>query len=179
MQVSEPLTTSWLLIVLGILLGASALLSRTSQRVRVPVVVVFREHFPTVVQGVLACLATYVVFYLTTVFAMSWGTTTLGYTRESFLMLQLVESKLELSRVICEGFLHRFIWLAALAYWGIGMPVGAGLGLALGWGPKGMWLGLTAGLSVAAFLLCRRFLRSSLRVPIVQEARVEGGHRSP
>ncbi len=58
------------------------------------------------------------------------------------------------------------MWMAALAYWGIGMPVGAGLGLALGWGPKGMWLGLTAGLSVAAFLLCRRFLRSSARVPI-------------
>jgi MATE family multidrug resistance protein len=71
------------------------------------------------------------------------------------------------------------MWLAALAYWGIGMPVGAGLGLALGWGPQGMWLGLTAGLSVAAFLLCRRFLRSSLRVPIVQQAPVEGGHRSP
>ena len=62
------------------------------------------------------------------------------------------------------------MWLAALAYWGIGMPVGAGLGLALGWGPKGMWLGLTAGLSVAAFLLCRRFLRSSRRVPISEPA---------
>ena len=62
------------------------------------------------------------------------------------------------------------MWLAALAYWGIGMPVGAGLGLALGWGPKGMWLGLTAGLSVAAFLLCRRFLRSSRRIPISEPA---------
>ena len=76
------------------------------------------------------------------------------------------------------------MWLATLAYWGIGMPVGAGLGLGLGgfttaWGPQGMWLGLTAGLSVAAFLLCRRFLRSSLRVPIVQQAPVERGHRSP
>jgi MATE family multidrug resistance protein len=60
------------------------------------------------------------------------------------------------------------MWMAALAYWGIGMPVGAGLGLALGWGPKGMWLGLTAGLAVAAFLLCRRFLRSSRRVPMSQ-----------
>ena len=62
------------------------------------------------------------------------------------------------------------MWLAALAYWGIGMPVGAGLGLALDWRPKGMWLGLTAGLSVAAFLLCRRFLRSSRRVPISEPA---------
>ncbi|MEO5628954.1 MAG: MATE family efflux transporter [Thermomonas sp.] len=63
------------------------------------------------------------------------------------------------------------MWMAALAYWGIGMPVGAGLGLGLGgftpaMGPKGMWIGLTAGLSVAAFLLARRFLRSSLRIPI-------------
>jgi MATE family multidrug resistance protein len=60
--------------------------------------------------------------------------------------------------------------LALLAYWGIGMPVGAGLGLWLGWGPRGMWIGLTAGLSVAAFLLARRFLRSSLRVPMSTQA---------
>ena len=58
------------------------------------------------------------------------------------------------------------MWMAALAYWGIGMPVGAGLGLWLGWGPRGMWLGLTAGLLVAAVLLCRRFLRSSARLPM-------------
>ncbi|MFT4178806.1 MAG: MATE family efflux transporter [Thermomonas sp.] len=56
--------------------------------------------------------------------------------------------------------------LAALAYWGIGMPVGAGLGLALGWGPRGMWLGLTAGLLVAACLMARRFLRSSAMMPM-------------
>ena len=51
--------------------------------------------------------------------------------------------------------------LAACAYWGIGMPLGAGLGLWLGWGPKGMWIGLIAGLVVAAILLGARFLRSS------------------
>ena len=58
------------------------------------------------------------------------------------------------------------MWLAVLAYWGVGMPVGAGLGLGLGWGPRGMWLGLTAGLTMAAFLLARRFLRSSVRIPV-------------
>lgn len=51
--------------------------------------------------------------------------------------------------------------LAALAYWGVGMPLGAGLGLGLGWGPRGMWIGLIAGLTFAAILLCTRFLRSS------------------
>jgi MATE family multidrug resistance protein len=58
------------------------------------------------------------------------------------------------------------MWLAALAYWGIGMPVGAWLGLGLGFGPRGMWLGLTAGLLVAAILMARRFLRTSARLPM-------------
>jgi MATE family multidrug resistance protein len=56
--------------------------------------------------------------------------------------------------------------LAAIAYWGIGMPLGASLGL--GWpgvtpahGPRGMWVGLIAGLGVAAVLLCWRFVTSS------------------
>jgi len=62
--------------------------------------------------------------------------------------------------------------LAAVAYWGIGMPLGAVLGLGLGeWvpaqGPKGMWIGLIAGLTVAAVLLGLRFLRISRRVAIV------------
>ena len=70
--------------------------------------------------------------------------------------------------------------LAMFAYWGIGMPVGAGLGLWLGWGPRGMWLGLTAGLAVAAVLLARRFLRSSARIampatPAPQVTVTEGG----
>ena len=38
----------------------------------------------------LASLATFVLFYLMTVFALSWGTTALGYRRETFLLLQLV-----------------------------------------------------------------------------------------
>ncbi|GAB1594787.1 MATE family efflux transporter [Lysobacter claricitrinus] len=55
--------------------------------------------------------------------------------------------------------------LAAFAYWGVGMPLGATLGLGLlgnaPWGPRGMWTGLIAGLTVAAVLLCSRFSRSS------------------
>ena len=34
-------------------------------------------------------LATFVLFYLMTVFALSWGTTALGYSRETFLVMQL------------------------------------------------------------------------------------------
>ena len=58
------------------------------------------------------------------------------------------------------------MYLAAAAYWGVGMSLGAGLGLGLGWGPRGMWIGLIAGLTVAAVLLGTRFLRSSRRVVV-------------
>jgi len=61
--------------------------------------------------------------------------------------------------------------IAAVAYWGVGMPLGAVLGLGIGgWvpaqGPWGMWLGLTAGLIVAAALLGWRFLRRSRAMPL-------------
>ncbi|CAN5580610.1 MATE family efflux transporter [soil metagenome] len=59
------------------------------------------------------------------------------------------------------------MFLAAIAYWGIGMPLGAWLGLGLGWGPRGMWIGLIAGLTVAALLMGARFLRSSRNPAIV------------
>jgi len=60
------------------------------ERVKVPMVVVFREYPLTLVTGVLVCLATFVLFYLMTVFALSWATSALGYNRETFLLIQLL-----------------------------------------------------------------------------------------
>jgi len=57
--------------------------------------------------------------------------------------------------------------LVALAYWGVGMPLGTGLAFGLGWGPHGMWAGMIGGLAVAAVLLGARFLRSSRRPQVV------------
>jgi MATE family multidrug resistance protein len=53
------------------------------------------------------------------------------------------------------------------AYWGIGLPVGYGLGLS-DWfgepsGPRGLWQGLVVGLSCAALLLGARLARSARR----------------
>ena len=58
------------------------------ERVRVPMLVVVRDHPRTLVAGTVSSLVTFVLFYLMTVFALSWGTTTLGYSRESFLLMQ-------------------------------------------------------------------------------------------
>ena len=51
--------------------------------------VVFRSHTRALLVGTIASLATFVLFYLMTVFALSWGTTALGYSREKFLVMQL------------------------------------------------------------------------------------------
>ncbi|HEY4091301.1 MAG TPA: MATE family efflux transporter [Luteibacter sp.] len=53
--------------------------------------------------------------------------------------------------------------LTMFAYWIVGMPVGWFLAFDRGLGARGMWMGLVAGLSVAAVLLFARFWRTSGR----------------
>lgn len=60
-----------------------------NERVKIPAVTVFRDHTRMLVLGTLMAMATFVLFYLMTVFALSWGTTALGFTRTQFLILQL------------------------------------------------------------------------------------------
>ena len=62
---------------------------RRGEQAAVPMITVFRQHSRALASGVLICLATFVLFYLMTVFALSWATTALHYTRTSFLLIQL------------------------------------------------------------------------------------------
>ena len=54
-----------------------------------PMLTVFRDYTKALVAGILVSLATFVLFYLMTVFALSWGTNALGYSRSKFLVIQL------------------------------------------------------------------------------------------
>ncbi|MDJ0388633.1 MATE family efflux transporter [Roseomonas sp. E05] len=47
--------------------------------------------------------------------------------------------------------------LAALGYWGLGLPIGLGLGFGAGWGPAGVWIGLACGLGSVAVLMTLRW----------------------
>lgn len=60
------------------------------ERVAVPLVSVIRNHARSLVLGTFIALATFLLFYLLTVFCLSWGTSMLGYSREKFLLIQLV-----------------------------------------------------------------------------------------
>jgi metabolite-proton symporter len=59
------------------------------ERLKVPMLAVFRDHFSTLVMGTLTSVTTFVLFYLMTVFALLWGTSALGFSRERFLIIQL------------------------------------------------------------------------------------------
>jgi len=48
-----------------------------------------------------------------------------------------------------------------VSYWLVGLPGGAYCTFVLGWGARGMWVGILLGLTLAAILLGARFLRVS------------------
>ncbi|OLT30669.1 MFS transporter [Nocardiopsis sp. CNR-923] len=95
-----PFLLSTVLIVVGLWVRltlhetpAFAKIVAAGERVKTPMVEVFRRNWPAVVLGTLIMLATYVLFYLMTVFSLGFGTDPengLGYDRSQFLVFLLV-----------------------------------------------------------------------------------------
>jgi metabolite-proton symporter len=74
---------------------------------RAPLFIVVRDQWRHLIAGILLCLATFVLFYLMTVFALSWGTSALGYSRSQFLEMQLFDilcfaATIPLSAILAE-----------------------------------------------------------------------------
>jgi len=79
------------------------------KEVNIPFKEVLTKHTGKLVLGTIAAICTFVVFYLTTVFALNWGTTKLGYARGEFLELQLFATLcfaafIPLSAILAEKF---------------------------------------------------------------------------
>ncbi len=96
------------------------------ERVKVPMFDVFRKFPVPLVIGILSSLATFVLFYLMTVFALSWATTALHYTRDKFLLIQLLgilffAAFIPISARLAEhGRRRTLIWVtAAIAAFGL------------------------------------------------------------
>ena len=93
-------------------------LSRGEQ-LKVPILAVFRKHTRALIGGILVSLATFVLFYLMTVFALSWGTTALGFSRGKFLLMQLFcvsffAVTIPISAVLAERGRRRvMLWITA------------------------------------------------------------------
>jgi metabolite-proton symporter len=92
-----PFLASALLVLLGLYVRLTlsetpvfAESIRRAEPVKLPLLDVFRRNPRELFAGILVCLATFVLFYLMIVFALSWGTKALHYSNSRFLTLQLV-----------------------------------------------------------------------------------------
>jgi metabolite-proton symporter len=96
------------------------------ERVDVPMVTVLTKHTGTVILGVLVSLTAFVIFYLMTVFALSWGTSALGYSREKFLVIQLFSMLFfaaftPISAILAEHGRRRMLIWVNVAIFGFGL----------------------------------------------------------
>jgi metabolite-proton symporter len=125
------------------------------EQVRLPTIEVFRHHSRQLIAGTLLCMATFVLFYLMIVFALSWGTTALGINRGRFLEMQLLDTAffalmIPVSAILAErGRRSSMLWItAAIFLFGpmLAPMFQAGEGGALGMMALGLSLmGLTYG----------------------------------
>jgi metabolite-proton symporter len=146
------------------------------EQVKVPMVVVFRDYTKTLLSGIMLCLATFVLFYLMTVFALSWGTSALGFSREKFLVMQLFcifffAVTIPISAILAErGRRLTLLWItASIAVFGLVMApmfvagtVGAVAMMALGLSLMGLTYGPLGTVLSELFPTAIRYTGSSL-----------------
>ena len=124
-----PFLASALLVVVGLYVRlqieetpAFKRVLQNNERVRQPMLEVFRRHAGAVFLGTFISVAIFVMFYVLTVFLLGWATSKLGYTREQFLVLTLIAvvlfaATIPLSAKLADRYGPRVIMLcAALGY---------------------------------------------------------------
>jgi metabolite-proton symporter len=91
-----------------------------NETVKIPVINVFVKHTKAVALGTLITITTFLLFYLMTVFTLSWGTSALHYAKGSFLVAQMISMlffglSIPLSAVLADRFGRGKMLLAATA----------------------------------------------------------------
>jgi len=113
-----------------------------AEQVGFPMLRVLRRHTRALVAGILVCLATFTLFYLMTVFALSWGTTALHYDRGEFLLIQLF----------------------GILFFALGIPVSA---LRAERGRRPVMFGVTALIAVFGLVLAPLFMAGTTGVVVM------------
>ena len=154
----------------------AAAVKKDQGRAAVPVLVVFRDHFGTLILGTMISIIAYTLFYMHSVFSLSWGTSKLGYTRNEFLVMQLFAilffaATIPIAGILAESGRRRaMIWMtvAAIAY-GFVMPTlfasgtaGAVTMLCLGFGLTGLVYGPLGTVLSELFPTAVRYTGSSI-----------------
>jgi metabolite-proton symporter len=91
-----------------------------NEQVKLPVVDVFAKNTKAIVLGTLAAVTTFLLFYLMTVFTLSWGTSALHYSKSDFLIGQMISMLffglgIPLSAVLADRYGRAKMLIAATA----------------------------------------------------------------
>jgi len=154
----------------------AAAIAKDEKRAKVPAFTVFRDHPGALLRGMMISIIAYTLFYMHSVFSLSWGTSQLGYTRTEFLVMQLFAilffaATIPIAGLMAESGRRRaMIWmtLAAVAY-GIVMPSlftagtwGAVTMMCLGFGLTGLVYGPLGTVLSELFPTAVRYTGSSI-----------------
>jgi MFS family permease len=90
---------------------------------RVPVAVLFRNHWRMVLTGTLTAITCFAIFYLTTAFALGYGVKTLGIARETFLLYQLFAILFLAAGIVASGYLSDVFSARAVLMTGCGLTI--------------------------------------------------------
>ena len=116
---------------------------------RVPLAEVLKSHPRGVLAGTFAVVACYALFYLATAFALGYGTTTLGYARDTFLGVQLVAILFMAGGIVAAGYLSDRLDPRRVLIGGCICTIGVGFLLAPLLGSKNLFeVGLFLSLSL-------------------------------
>lgn len=114
-----------------------------NERSKVPVADVFVKHTKAITLGTLATITTFLLFYLMTVFTLSWGTSVLHYSKSNFLVVQMV----------------------SMLFFGLGIPLSAVL--ADRYGRNQMLVAATIGIMIFGLVFAPLFATGSLAITAV------------
>ena len=120
----------------------------------VPLAELARHHARATLCGVAAAVTCFAIFYIATAFALGYGTTQLGYSREAFLKLQLGAIVFLALGILIAGWLSdrstpaRVLMLGSIA----SIAVGAAMGPMMQAGTGGVFAFLALSLFVMGFV---------------------------
>ncbi|MHB8209151.1 MFS transporter [Mucilaginibacter sp.] len=114
-----------------------------NDRVKLPVADVFTKHKKAIVLGTIATITTFLLFYLMTVFTLSWGTSALHYSKTSFLIAQMI----------------------SMVFFGLGIPISAVLADKIG--HNKMLIIATIGIFIFGLFFSQLFSTGSWAVTVL------------
>lgn len=114
-----------------------------NERVKLPVITVLVKHTKVIVLGTIATITTFLLFYLMTVFTLSWGTSALHYTKSSFLIGQMI----------------------SMLFFGLGIPISALL--ADRYGRANMLMVATLGILLFGLFFAALFSTGSWTITVI------------